>query len=226
MQPAKKLRVKKSRAVLFFPAANQLEQFRKRLQKFKPHDFATLVRQSRADGNTEAPGVALIDILRPENSRQLVQLLQAMGVDPTRPDAWQVGFFMLAHVHHSVGHLAWRPPKTNKNASKWRTEHDLVLINEMIRLSDRGFSERAALNELVSNRAKHKLFPYRAQMRPSSKLSATEQRFAALRARWGKIKRRKLADALGFYPPRGSLEEALASLGWLKTTDAVDTRNS
>jgi hypothetical protein len=84
-------------------------------------------------------------------------------------------------------------------------------MNEMAR---QGLSERAAIKALASNSRKQHLFPYKAQTRSNSKLGSKEQKAAALRARWEKIKHAKLEDAIlgGFRPPGSGIEEALSSL--------------
>jgi hypothetical protein len=212
-QKPQKRRTKRS-PVRLLPPRDQLEQLRKGLPKFKPHDLRELVRKPQADKNAKTREAAFIDVLRSENDKQLLQLLRSMGLDETSPNAWQRAFFLLATMYCGIGHLAWRPVPTNKNASKWRSTHDLTLIHEMIRLTGSGLSERAALKALAGNPRKRQLFPYRAQKyRHYPKASAEDRCYAALRARWQKIKDRKLVNAFGqLNPDAGIFEEVLSHL--------------
>jgi len=212
-QNTNKSRAKSDRQVPLIPPAGQLEKFQKRFLQFEPHHLRKLVDAARAIDGPAGQQETFIHVLRRENEKQIEQLLRSMGLDPATPNVWERAFFLLAVLHHGVGHVVWRPRRTNKNAAKWSVEHDLALINEMIELRRRGHSERAAIKVLSHSRKEH-LFPYKAQDRPGSRLGSKEQKAAALRARWEKIKHAKLEDAIlgGFRPPRSSIEEALWSL--------------
>ena len=142
--------------------------------------------------------------------KQLEQLLRSMGIDPADPDAWRIGFFLLACLHYDVG----KPPRTNSNAEKWSRDHDLALLREMVQArsrqeqaGSRRFNREQAIKELVHDRSKHHLFPYK-------KLSSNKQRQDALRARLNTIRKRTKVGDAAFTTVFGSLpqniiEEAL-----------------
>jgi hypothetical protein len=68
-----------------FPAADQLEKLRTRLQ-------------------------TLVSVGDPKQvDRQLEQLLLSLGLDPTSPTAWRDGFLLLACLHYDVG----EPPRSS-----------------------------------------------------------------------------------------------------------------
>ena len=163
-----------------------LKADRKRLPIFKPHDLRSLVNEAQA-GQPDADA-GLVVALRRRNSDQMKDLLRRLGVDPSQPDAWSKGFFLLAYYHHGVGHLAWYPRRTNKNAAKWKPTHDLDLLREVFLLRERGLSERNAIKKLAADRKKRHLFPYRNQEGPHVKGTEQQRREYVLRARLQKLK--------------------------------------
>jgi hypothetical protein len=117
-----------------FPAADQLEKLRTRLQ-------------------------TLVSVGDPKQvDRQLEQLLLSLGLDPTSPTAWRDGFLLLACLHYDVG----EPPRTNKNAEKLSGSDDLLLLREIIQLMGRGLSEWQAIRELVGDRSKEPPLKFKA----------------------------------------------------------------
>jgi Tripartite tricarboxylate transporter family receptor len=87
------------------------------------------------------------------------ELLRCLGIDASKADAWQRGFFRLGNLHHGVGQFAWYPRRTNKNASTWTSDHDLALLREVMILRQQGLSERRAVKKLVADPKKRELFP-------------------------------------------------------------------
>jgi hypothetical protein len=126
------------------------------------------------------------------------ELLRCLGIDASKPDAWQRGFFRLANLHHGVGQLAWYPRRTNRNASTWTSDHDLALLREVMILRQQGLSERRAVKKLVADSKKRELFPYRQKGHFAS-TKELQNREDALWARLQKIKVRgkSFADVLG-----------------------------
>ena len=105
--------------------------------------------------------LAVLAALRRRNEVQMQKLLRGLGVDPSRPDAWKRGFFLLAYYHHGVGHLAWHPRRTNRNAAKWTRAQDLELLRQVIMLTRDGLSQRRAIAKVAADPRKMRLFPYR-----------------------------------------------------------------
>ena len=104
---------------------------RKKLPIFEPQDLRLLVNKTMSgQPDTECA-------FRRRNDDQLKNLLRCLGVDPSRPDAWLRGFLLLAYYHHGVGHLAWYSRRTNSNAAKWTTTHDLDLLREVLLLKEK-----------------------------------------------------------------------------------------
>ncbi len=200
---------KRHSKILLPLSEEKLKAERKRLPIFKPHDLRSLVNEAQA-GQPDADA-GFVVALRRRNSDQMKDLLRCLGVDPSQPDAWARGFFLLTHYHDGVGHLARYPRRTNKNAAKWTTTHDLDLLREVFLLKERGLSERSAIKKLAADRKKRQLFPYRNQEGPHVKGTEQQRREDVLRARLQKLKAEEHGrdlyalivgvnrDGLGFY---------------------------
>jgi hypothetical protein len=187
MRDIEMAKTKKERSmILLFPTDQQLKIARNKLPRLKPHDLRSLINEAQAN-NKVVLNTAVLGVLRRRNDIQMKELLRCLGVDPLGPDAWQRGFFLLAAFHHGVGHLAWYPHRTNRNAATWTSSHDLALLREVMTLRERGVSERNAVKKLAADPQKRQLFPYRRQGHFST---ADEQnrREAALWARLQKLR--------------------------------------
>jgi hypothetical protein len=189
-----------ARRRLLFPNLEEFRAFRSRLPKFKPQDFRKLAEAARAETAAVNEEAAFVSALRSENEKQIARLLRLLGLSPTSPDR-RLAFLLLATVHHGVGQIEWRRRRPSRNAATWGSEHDLALYQEMSALKARGLSERKAIEKLAADRGQRQLFPYKAQIRPGSRMDARSQRAAALRARWTQVKRRsrslRFQDAFG-----------------------------
>lgn len=120
--------------VLFPPSENSREA-RKRLPTFKPIHLRAVVKNAREQKTT---GLAEF---RRRSLEQAISLLQQFGIDPADPEAWKKGFYILATYDRRLGHLAWSPQRTNKNATRWTNEHILNLFREVTILKGKGCSE-------------------------------------------------------------------------------------
>jgi hypothetical protein len=172
--------------ILLFPNKYQsIKAQRKKLPVFEPHDIRSLI--SEAKGKSD--NFAVLRALRRRNELQMKELLERLGLDPALPDAWQRGFFFLAHYHHGVGCIGWYPRRTNRNAVTWQVDHDIALLRELMISRSEGLSERRAIKKIAADRKKRHLFPYREQKyRPSAKGTEQKRREDALRARLNKLK--------------------------------------
>jgi hypothetical protein len=153
---------------------------------FDPHDLRTLITQAKTNNEVDVDK-AFLFAFRRRNDAQLKDLLRRLGVDPLKSDAWERGFFHLAFLHHGVGHLAWYPRRTNRNAATWTATDDLTLLREVVALRQSGLGERAAVKKLAADPKKRQQFPYRTK---GHFLTADEskKREDALRARLQKLK--------------------------------------
>lgn len=182
---------RKSYSIVQHPDPRKLNATRKRLPKFKPHDLQPILNAARAVEGQSWSDHAVLEIRR-RNQKQMADLLRRLGVDPSQPDAWQRGFFLLAFYHHGVGNLTWRIPRTNRNAATWTNAADLNLLREVTTLmAAAGISELQAIKRIVSDPQKRKLFPYREQNRIGSLSSLQNEkvkRQTALRRRLQHLK--------------------------------------
>jgi len=154
---------KRSSKILLMPCdEQQLKARRKKLPIFESHDLRELIGESKNRGEADLDATIIRELHR-RNDTQMKELLQCLGVDPSRSDAWLRGFFLLASLHHGVGHLAWYDRRTNTNSATWTSTHDLLLLREVMALQACGLSERSAIRQLVANSKKRSLFPYRRQ---------------------------------------------------------------
>ena len=169
--------------IQLLPNPKHFEERRETCRKFKPHDFRSLIEEAK-EQNAD-----LISVVRSRNDEQMQELLESLGLDPSRPDVWQRGFFLLAHYHHGVCHITWSPRRTNSNPSTWTLDRNLAFLYEITTLTAAGLSERAAVRQIASDPAKQKLFPYRRQTgRYFAKMSDSKRREAALWAHLQKLK--------------------------------------
>jgi hypothetical protein len=203
-------RAEKRGRLFLLPPPGELERFKREWLRFKPHDLRKLYHEAdRRSGDPRSRDWALIEIIRQRNQEQMRRLLRSMGMDPSSPNVWERAFFLLAHLHHGVGHITVRPQK--KNAVKWTGDHDLTLSCEVRKLRTQGLSERDAVERLARDPSKRKLFPYSAH---AKSVGSGKQRAAALRARLQKIKKFTIYDALlgGMRSPPSSTEWLLMIL--------------
>jgi hypothetical protein len=199
---------KRKKQVLLLPPNREIEARRKKLPIFEAHDLRSLLAEAKARQLVDGDDAAVLAALRRRNEVQMQKLLRALGVDPSRPDAWARGFFLLAHYHHGVGHLAWYPRRTNRNAAKWTPAQDLELLREVIMLTRDGLSKRRAIAKIAADPKKMRLLPYREQKsRYFPKGAERERREAALWARFQKLiastRGRSLFDLFGSAPRDG-----------------------
>jgi hypothetical protein len=182
MAKARKQRSK----ISLFPTDQQLRTGRAKLPVFKSHDLRALISEARANDKISLD-VAVLGTLRRRNDMQMKELLQHLGVDSSRPDAWMRGFFLLATFHHGVGHVASYPQRTNRNSATWTSTHDLALLRDVMTLQEQGFSGRKAVKKLAADPKKRQLFPYRKQGHFST-AGEQQRREAALWARLQKLR--------------------------------------
>jgi hypothetical protein len=172
--------------ISLFPEDQRFRAERKKLPVFKPLDLRSLVGEGAKSGDSK---LAVMHAFRRRNEMQLQELLHCLGLDRSQPDAWQKGFFFLAYYNYGVGHIAWYPRRTNRNAARWTVDHDFDLLREVVKLTNDGLSERRAIKRLAFDRKKQQLFPYREQQhRHFAKGTEQKRREEALWARLQKLK--------------------------------------
>jgi hypothetical protein len=171
--------------ILLFPTDQQIRAARKKLPKFEAHDLRSLINEAKANENVEFDAAFLL-AFRERNEMQMKKLLQRLGIDPSKPDAWMTGFFLLAYYHCGIGHIAWRPMRTNRNSATWTVTQDLALLREVMILRERGYSQRRAIKLIATDPKKRSLFPYRRKGHFSTG-SEQKKREAALRAHLQKL---------------------------------------
>jgi hypothetical protein len=172
--------------IVLFPK-DEVKSARRKLPLFDPHDLRSLISEAKTYDKADLDTAFLLAFRR-RNDTQMKDLLRRLGVDPSRSDAWERGFFHLAFLHHGVGHLAWYPRRTNRNSVRWAPTHDLALLREVFLLRQKGLSERAAVKKLAADPKKRELFPYRTQGYRFSTAEDPQKREAALWARLQKLK--------------------------------------
>jgi hypothetical protein len=198
---------KRKKQILLLPPDREVEARRKKLPVFEAHDLRSLLAEAKASQHVDGDDAAVLAALRRRNEVQMQKLLRGLGVDPSRPDAWKRGFFLLAYYHHEVGHLAWHPRRTNRNAAKWTPAQDLELLREVIMLTRDGLSQRRAIAKVAADPRKMRLFPYREKSRYFPKGTQRGRREAALWAHFQKLiastRGRSLFDLFGGAPRDG-----------------------
>jgi hypothetical protein len=168
------------------PKDNEVKSARRKLPVFDPHDLRSLISEAKKNDEADVDTAVLLAFRRRTES-QMKDLLRRLGVDPSRADAWERGFFHLAVLHHRVGHLAWYPSRSNRNSATWTPAHDLTLLQEVFVLRQAGLSARAAVKKLAFDRKRRQQFPYRKKGYFST-ADESKNREAALWARLQKLK--------------------------------------
>jgi hypothetical protein len=169
---------KKSQRVLLLPSIDQLRTRRRKLPAFPAIDLQALVGDARGQG-TDNEDKALLTNYRALCDEQATRLLRDLGLDPADSMAWQKGFYLLAFWDRGLGHVAWSPPRTNRNASRWTHTHNLSLLMEVAARTATGLSQREAVRRLAHDRAKRKLFPYRPQRPGFEPKGSVQERYEA-----------------------------------------------
>jgi hypothetical protein len=144
-------KARKQRSIIpLLPKDQEVTNARRKLPVFDPHDLRSLISEAKKNDEADVDA-AFLFAFRRRNDAQMKDLLRRLGVDPSKPDAWERGFFHLAVLHHGVGHLAWYPHRTNRNAARWAPTHDLALLREVIVLRQKGLSEHRAVKKLAAD---------------------------------------------------------------------------
>ena len=121
-----------------FPPAGWSKNRASRLPKFRPHELNDIAENGKVQPGTPNIDTEFVLNLRRKNEQQIEQLLHAIGYDPTHPDVWRRAFFMLAVIHHGVGHLSWALPRgANRHTAKWTDDHDLAFYAVMLELLEK-----------------------------------------------------------------------------------------
>jgi hypothetical protein len=147
----------KSKRDLLLPSAEELERRRRKLPRFQPHDLVQLMSGS---GQISSE---LILKLRTRNDEQVRAVAAALPVHTSDPRYWEKAFFWLAHYCLGLGCMRLRAPKPRSNSSTWTTSLELFLIQEVIALTEKGISERKAIELILADHNKRLRFPYRPQ---------------------------------------------------------------
>jgi hypothetical protein len=151
---------KGKKQISLFPPDQQIAAIREKLPIFKAHDLRSLLAEANPKQNADEDDIGLVAAaLRHRTADQMQDLLRRLGVDPSQPDAWRRGFWLLAVCHHGVGHIAWYPRRTSRNAARWTPEHDYDLLCQVTRLKAEGLSERGAIAKIATDPRRRKSFP-------------------------------------------------------------------
>jgi hypothetical protein len=180
--------LRKSRSkISLFPTEHEVKTARSKLPVFEAYDLRSLISEAKTNDKVDFDS-AFLFAFRRRNDTQMKDLLRHVGVDASKSDAWERGFFHLAVLHHGAGHLAWYPYRINRNSATWTPTHDLALLREVIVLRQKGLSERRAVKKLAADPKKRQQFPYRKQGYRFSTAEEPQKREAALWARLQKLK--------------------------------------
>jgi hypothetical protein len=188
---------KKFKTTPILPREGERETLCEKLPIFEPHDISALIQEAKSTEKADVDR-ALVAATRRRTNEQLLELLRCLGIDPSDQRVWEKGFYLLAFCHHGAGQISIYQRRTNRNAAKWTTSHDYLLLKEVTILKRNGLSERDADKELAADKTKKSQFPYRS-WRHASVRGGQKNREDALWARLQKLKSnsRGLARILG-----------------------------
>lgn len=198
--------------ILLFPDKQQIDAKRNSLAKFEPHNLGSLLKEINAGekGDSEK---AFVLAFRRRNQEQIHTLLRRLGIDPSQPNAYERGFFLLGVYHHGIGGLAWSPRRTNRNSASWTWDDDLRLLKEVKRFTSKGFSERYAVKQIAADPRRTRLFPYRPQRNrvESKRISSSMSGGKRESALWARLQHLKSsAPKISLYELLGGGPEELS----------------
>src|ERR1700676_5054972 len=142
------------------PTTKQLNAGRSKLPIYGPLDLRDLVNKAKARGGEDVDAAFTLEYKKAIKDRASA-LLKLLVVDHSHPEAWYIGFVLLATYFRGLAQLRWKPKPTNRNAARWMPDHDLNLIREVTILKAKGLSERKAISTIAADKTKGKLLPYR-----------------------------------------------------------------
>jgi hypothetical protein len=169
-------------------------------------------------------GHAMWVALHEREKKQVKQVLESLGCDPSAPD-WESAFFKMARLYCNVGQIRRARGGSSGSNKKWNFEHEFMLLMEVRRLIRDGISvsERAAIKQIANDPAYDSEFPYEERVdeirvmsrrrvihETDLRIISRQRREEALRRRLESIKQRSKND------PKG-LERALG----LTTPDSM-----
>jgi hypothetical protein len=201
---AQKKSRRSNKTVQFYPNAEELKKLKAGLPPpFPSHDVTSVFQLPIAEAKKEAGRVTSSVI-----EGQLDDLLRALGLTRSTPDAWRKGFQLLAMIHHGTAHFFYdRPRKPNRNATKWRAEHDRLLYTFVNDFEKEGVFPTVALRAIAKDQKKWSRLPLSSK--PRSEKSDDDLRYEAFRKQWTRISKMAppgslLAAIVGDYPVNGS----------------------
>jgi hypothetical protein len=160
-------------------------------------------------------GHAMWVALYEREKKQVEQVLESLGCDPSAPD-WESAFFKMARLYCNVGQI--RRARGGSSGTKWTLEHEFILIAEVGRLIREGISDsdRAAIKRIANDPAYDNVFPYEERVDDIRVMSrrrvvhetdvrkiSRQRREEALRRRFESIKQRSKSDPKGLERVRG-----------------------
>jgi hypothetical protein len=186
--------------ISLYAADQQIKARRKELPKFKPLDVNSLIIEAEKSETGDLDTAFILEFCRRKED-QLNKLLQHLGIDPLQPNAWQIGFSVLATYYQGVGRLALYPRRT-KNAGAWTPQQDLALLLEVEALKRQGLSERGAVKSLSADPKKQGMFRYHSK-RSVTKARHEKNREDAMWAHLQMLKRTRVGLLNLLSPPLG-----------------------
>jgi hypothetical protein len=154
-------------------------------------------------------GHAMWVALHEREKKQVIQVLESLGCDPSAPD-WESAFFKMARLYCNVGQI--RRARGGSSGTKWTFKHEFTLLMEVVRLIRDGISdsERAAIKQIANDPAYDNAFPYEERVDDIRVISrrriehdtdlrkvSRQRREDALRRRFESIKQRSKNDPKG-----------------------------
>lgn len=144
------------------PSRGQAEK--RILPHFKPMKMMKILRE-KTGGNAIVASAEVTNEIFDRIQAQQVELLQALGLDATKPDYAQA-FLELARAHHGVGTVEVESARApNKNAAKWTARQDEALLEAVRVRQKRGMKVTAAVREIANDEKIWSRFPPKDSVR-------------------------------------------------------------
>ena len=100
---------------------------RQKLPKFEPYDMRQLLTDARKLMREQKVTLDEAAVLALDKRRrsQVLELVKALGLDPTSKNFWADAFLKLAGIHHNVGQVRHQQQRPRpKNARTWTTRDE------------------------------------------------------------------------------------------------------
>src|SRR5258707_1805994 len=125
----KRANAKDNKFEIVLPSDAKIEKLAKKLNKFPPLDFRTILDEASAENSGMSLDNAFKEIVSRRTKKQITDVFAALGLDESDPKKFVKGFVLLSMVALGVGVVGFRPAP--RKIARWTQRHDDLLLGLM-----------------------------------------------------------------------------------------------